>query len=175
MCHLMLPRREVANPCLDETSMRWCAELCPKGHSPYDQVTGHRTISFTTGGDNRLAGYFNFYFDGETFRFPAHASEWSESQCKSAFESLRNVQAVNCTQGSIDNYGGTTYTVVFRAFPEVPYENNIFHHYGDPPLSSFGCVPTDIEASIRATCVIRDLVNSTVAALPGEPTTCAPL
>ena len=56
---------------------------------------------------------------------------------KMGWESLPNVEDVTC---SMEQSGyGTLYTVEFNAFPALPYQNNIFEHFGNPGATSFSC------------------------------------
>ena len=64
----------------------------------------------------------------------------SSYKCKTLFESLPNVETVNCSVVDVDlAYGGITLKVIFRKFPTLPYENNIYYHEGNPLISSFYC------------------------------------
>jgi hypothetical protein len=115
--------------------------LCPKGDDPMTKHTGYRTITITTKSETRLStltGDFVFQFNGQTFLFPPTAASFDSGACKSAFETLRNVEQVNCTVDVLSAYS-TVYTVQFMKFPAVPHENNVFTNNGNPELADFSC------------------------------------
>lgn len=86
----------------------------------------------STGGS--LSGYYTVGFDGEKFQLGVNATS---AECEAGWESLANIQDVTCTATQEDR--GIIYTVEFDSFPPLPYQNNIFVHYGNPGLTSFSC------------------------------------
>ena len=52
-------------------------------------------------------------------------------------------------------------SITLIAFPEIPYENNIYSHTGNPPLSYFKCdtQKLDRELSTDPYCDIEDVVS----------------
>lgn len=109
--------------------------MCPKGDDPLTTAQNTRTILMklnSTGGN--VEGYYSVGFDGEKFQLPVNATEL---ECEAGWESLPNLEDVTC---SVTYDGlGTVYTVELDAFPPLPYQNNIFSHFGNPGLSSFSC------------------------------------
>jgi len=138
--------------------------LCPKGYDPLVTFTDFRSIKIETkayGG--YLAGYFKLTFNGETFAFPALATDWTETDCQQSFMSLRNVGTVQCTQGDSDPYGSTTYLIQFKEWPVIPYENNIYVNDGNPLNSAFSCDVTAVTGGTLPSCTIVDVAVDSVA------------
>jgi hypothetical protein len=109
-----------------------------------------------------------FQFNGESFFFETGATRFTASQCKTALEALRNVAEVDCTITASTDFL-VTYQIVFRKFPVLPYENNIFSHDGNPALSSFSCNTDQIVNAGRwddITCTIGEL--NTDRSYPGK-------
>lgn len=144
--------------------------MCPKGDDRLTPHTGHRTITITINSQsrlNRLSGEFHFQFNGESFLFPTLRTSFSAAKCKAAFEALRNVKEVTCSVTGTDYE--SVYTVSFLKFPVLPYENNIFAHDGNPPLSAFSCNIDRVvkfRASDALVCRIGEL--NTDKTYPGE-------
>ena len=137
--------------------------MCPKGFDPLITFTDFRSIMIETkayGG--YLAGYFKFTFNGETFAFPALASDWDEVACQQSFESLPNVGTVKCTVGTSDEYGSTNYLVQFKEWPVIPYENNIYTNDGNPPNSAFSCDVSAVTGGTSPSCTIADVAVDSV-------------
>lgn len=135
--------------------------LCPKGDDPLTSNTDFRTIQFTTSAAaGSLDGSFKFVFEGEYFYFPADASAFDSADCKESFEGLQNVKEVICTRSAVDANNGATYTVIFKAFPLFPYQNNIYKHDGDPLLSSFQCENEKVTAGTSPLCMLSDMTSS---------------
>ena len=59
------------------------------------------------------------------------------------------------------------FNMTFKAWPRQPKENNLHHHNGNPPLSSFTCDTTSVRASetgnsgagLSIYCAIQDVQN----------------
>jgi hypothetical protein len=141
--------------------------MCPKGFDPLGQATSLRTIRVTTAAaSGTLGGYFRFYFNNYYFDFPAHGSQWDETKCQQLVQSMLNVAEARCSfVGGVGARGQITFDIEFRRFPTRPVDNNIFHHEGNPPLSSFQCVASDVTGATSATCSVTDLV---AADIPGN-------
>ena len=147
------------------------AGMCPKGDDPLTAFTAYRTITLNTSvSTGHLEGYFKFIFNGESFFFPANAWLWSEEQCKLSFESLSNVQSVTCTRGHVHHSNASSYTIQFTSFPIFPYENNVYFHNGNPPLSSFSCDTSMVSqnAAHAVTCSVADVTLPLGASIPGK-------
>jgi hypothetical protein len=131
--------------------------LCPKGDDPLTPFTDYRTIEIETSAlYGTLDGSFSFTFNGESFSFPAAESEMSVEACEAKFESLNNVQTAKCAKGIANAAGGNKFTVQLRSFPVMPYENNVFTHDGNPPLSSFHCGLSAVTGVTGPSCDITD-------------------
>lgn len=140
--------------------------MCPKGDDPFTAQVDYKTITFTTGASSGLLdGEFKLTFNGEYFYFDADANSFSASACEEAFEGLKNIKDVTCSRGNIDANNGATYTVEIVAFPLWPFENNIYTHYGDPPISSFQCDTDRVTAGTSPSCALVDVAVGTI---PGE-------
>ncbi|CAN0348582.1 unnamed protein product, partial [Phaeothamnion confervicola] len=119
--------------------------LCPKGDDPLTTGQGVRTVRLTTGAAaGRLAGTVALTFNGETARFPADAALLPADALASIVASLPNVARASAQRGATDAAsGGAAYTIALEAFPVVPWENNLYSHDGNPPLSAFSCDVSD--------------------------------
>jgi len=144
--------------------------MCPKGDDPLTTFTDYRTITLNTSvASGHLDGTFKFSFNGESFYFPANALLWSEDDCKLAFESLPNIESVTCTRGHVHHSNASSYIIKFLSFPTYPYENNVYTHTGDPPLSSFTCDSSRVNHNVAqsVSCVVHDASLSANPSLPG--------
>ena len=115
--------------------------MCPKGDDPITFHNGYYTIQISTSvTEGVLSGYFLFYFQDQSFRFPAFYSSWSAQACQESFQNLPNIKKVNCTVMEYNSVSGAaTYLVEIIKFPTLPYENNIYNHDGNPSVSDFYC------------------------------------
>lgn len=140
-----------------------CAmRMCPKGDDPFTNSVDYRTIEITTSSTSSLDGYFQFIFNGEYFYFPANANDWTASSCESDIESLSNIKDVECSRSSVGTYNDATYTVQLMSFPVFPYENNIYHHDGNPSLSKFHCSTEKVTSGTDVTCNISNVIVDTI-------------
>jgi len=57
---------------------------------------------------------------------------------QAGWESMPNIDDVSCSLEFQGDYG-SIYTVELNSFPALPYQNNIFNHFGNPGLGSFSC------------------------------------
>lgn len=48
---------------------------------------------------------------GEYVSFPANASHFDSAECKTALETLANLEDVICSRGPVDSGGGATYEI----------------------------------------------------------------
>jgi len=70
-------------------------------------------------------------------------SSWNVSrkhflEFQAGWESMPNIDDVSCSLEFQGDYG-SIYTVELNSFPALPYQNNIFNHFGNPGLGSFSC------------------------------------
>lgn len=136
--------------------------MCPKGNDPTSPYNGLFAINLRTFGYN-LGGYFCFSFQGQGFKFPAGVASWSMDACKTAFQSLPNVDAAVCSHDSTALSGGGTAYSVSLTFPTNPYENNLWTHAGSPSAADFGCDATNTTGHGSVSCQIS--VTSVATAL----------
>ena len=142
--------------------------MCPKGFDPLKtSAVFYREINVTTNATAvgaGLNGTFVMTFDGFSFEFDANATLFDDAACEVAWESLDNVEQVTCRRGDLNAAWGATYNIQFLAWPAIPMQNNVFHHEGNPPLSSFTCDASNVMAwpDAAALCQIEDVVNSDI-------------
>lgn len=141
--------------------------LCAKGDDPITPSNGYRTIKIISDVQQSAGGLLRFTFNGQSFFFPPDANKWRDAECKTSFESLPNVESVNCTSKRL-NARRTEYTVAFIKFPVEPYENNIFTNNGNPPLSVFSCDTSMITGSRKVSCEVLDMITGDDKNLPGK-------
>jgi hypothetical protein len=136
-------------------------EICPKGDDPFTENQNYRAISITTSASSgTLTGQFQLTFQGEYFYFNANANSFNESQCEIAFAALPNVEEVSCSRSTPTADQGATYMIQFLSFPLKPYENNIYNHNGNPPLSSFQCDTSLVTGATNPSCLLLDVTQS---------------
>lgn len=132
--------------------------------------TDYRSILITVApvSSNTFTGYTKFSFEEQSLSIPH--SGWTNTKCAEAFEALPNLHNVECSvEYSTDLYGGFTLLVELAEFPMLPYQNNVYAHDGNPPLSSFQCDTSEVVSTDSVLCTITDVA---VNALPGlSPTT----
>ena len=68
---------------------------------------------------------------------------------QAGWESMPNIEDVSCSMEFKGDYG-TIYTVELNEFPALPYQNNIFQHFGNPGLDSFSCDISHVRISCSA-------------------------
>lgn len=141
--------------------------MCPKGDDPLTPFYRYYTIEFRTSANSYItSGSFYFRFNGQSFLFAGNATYWTAAKCKTAFENLRNVDTVTCYRGSINSYGGSTYTVVFKSFPAIPFDSNFYINDGNPSIDSFTCENFDVDNTTIPLCKVSLVSND--SALPGN-------
>jgi hypothetical protein len=133
--------------------------LCPKGDDPLTKDQASRTVQLVTGATRgTLAGQLQVTFNGETAVFDAAAGKFDGAACSKAISALPNVQFASCERISTNEWSGGTYEIAFDAWPTIPWENNLFSHNGDPPLSAFACNMSSITADAWAPwCELSDV------------------
>ena len=130
-------------------------------------ITGYRTIQLLVDINPSAGGLLRFSFNGLSFFFPPDPVKWTGHECKQSFESLANIERVNCTLTRL-NARRSTYTVKLLKFPSIAYDNNVFDNDGNPKLSQFACDTSSITNDKRAHCIISDLVTGSDVELPGK-------
>lgn len=157
------------------------AKLCPKGtfvyaiqliafnlaslnfFSAYDVLTAaqnpnRRSVRMLTGATSGvLSGSFSFHFMGSEVSIPSGVDTAS---CSTYLGRLLTVDKVSCQVEILDKaIGSQSIVIELESYPEIPYENNIFTHSGNPPLSFFKCETTLIERELAEDpyCDIEDI------------------
>ena len=123
-------------------------KLCPKGDDPVTPHTGYPTVLLALDypyGTQGLGGHFLVHYLGSSLRFSPQAGLWNATECKNSFESLPNIDKVNCTIIELTDIR-RVYQVELLQLARYPYENNIFYTDGqfsnfnaDPPSNPMNC------------------------------------
>ena len=115
--------------------------LCPKGDDPLTTGQAPRTIVVTvSAAKGVLEGTVDIHFQRETTTFDAHGAMMTSRECTARVERLRNVRQALCERTALDEAtGAAEYVIKFLRWPVRPWENNLYAHDGNPPLSSFSC------------------------------------
>lgn len=143
--------------------------MCPKGDDPLTPHTDFATVVVMIEHSAVLTtnGTVKFLYNGQAVIMSAGATE---AECKTAIESLNNVETVSCELSPLSTVltgGGANYTVKFRAFPLIPMDNNIFtNDDGHPTTSQMACAPLGDAVGGTVTCSLYD-TTPTDALLPG--------
>jgi hypothetical protein len=166
-------------------------KYCPAGDDPVTTGQRYRVINMTIGsgaagvhgaGYNSINGTVTVGFNGHYFTQSANASKVSDSDCEAFWESLDNVDDVECTRhGDGIEMGfnrNVTYQITFKSFSSRPHENNVFAtHDGNPLLGNFTCdisnafvhrSSTPWTSTSTPTCIFTDVVNTTIAGMAGS-------
>ena len=131
---------------------------CPKGDDPLTTQQDTRSIkmsmNFTGTSSGQPEGFYQISFHGEKFKLRINATA---DECEEGWETMNNIEDVTC---SVEYEGdfGTIYTVELEAFPPLPWQNNIYDHYGNPPISAFTCDISKITRGDNPSCVFDDVV-----------------
>ena len=139
--------------------------MCPKGDDPFTYFSDYKTIIIVLSAYSAgFTGSFKFTYDALSISIPA--SGWTDEACQEAFEALPAFQTVKCDISfATTRYGGFSVQVEFIQFATLPYQNNIYYHEGDPPLSSFSCDTSSIVTAGEVTCAITEVAFNS---LPGR-------
>lgn len=144
--------------------------ICPKHYDPatLDSMPNRRSVRLTTALlKGTMLGKYEFGFGLSSVFFNADANTFSSDECRSTLLGLKGVKDVLCERQAVDPISGVgMYMITFNEYSIVPYENNLWKHNGNPPLSSFFCNTTfvDPEDADLPTC---DIVDIETEDLPG--------
>ena len=131
---------------------------CPKGDDPLTTQQDTRSIkmsmNFTGTSSGQPEGFYQISFHGEKFKLRINATA---DECEEGWETMNNIEDVTCAV-EYEGEFGTIYTVELEAFPPLPWQNNIYDHYGNPPISAFTCDISKITAGDNPSCVFDDVV-----------------
>lgn len=138
--------------------------MCPKGDDPFTYFSDYRAIIVQLNAYSApFTGSFKFTYDALSIAIPA--SGWTDELCQEAFQALPAFKTVRCSLSfSTTRYGGFSMQIEFIEFEPIPYQNNIYTHDGNPPLSSFKCDTTGITTAGSVSCEITDVAFNS---LPG--------
>lgn len=149
--------------------MWYYIELCPKSFDPITlhENRGRRSLQITTSVQPgaRLSGNFLFGFLDAYVEIGASLLSMSETACSNAFSSLRGVERADCIFESVDSADGSgSFVVQFMSWSLEPFENNLFNHSGNPPLSAFSCSPAEsaLVNDAEPSCSVVDVPASNI-------------
>jgi hypothetical protein len=136
--------------------------MCPKTDDPVSINQNARTIKIDVISNGAMQGDVAFFFNGYYTTFSADAAQMNSRKCEEAFEALENVDRVACDMSRLST--GASYNVSFLSFPQMPQENNLFSHSGNPPLTSFTCDISGVLVSGASSmsCNVTDTVTTNI-------------
>ena len=140
-------------------------QMCKKNFDPVfiEEQTERRTIRLIThASEGTLQGRYEFSFGQSSVFFEAVAPQFDSAACTQALTKLKSVRAARCVREDfVEGPNSGSYLIRLESFPEAPFENNIFSHDGNPPLSAFGCNTTriDEELAMGISCTLADVIG----------------
>jgi len=121
----------------------------------------------TVSAQTTIGGTLTMRVGPEKFQFNANATHFDAADCTAAFEALHGIKTAMCTRTQPTTVGGATYTITIREWPDVPYQNNVFKHDGNPDIRYFDC-DVSRATGTNVTCVVTDAeITGVKGALPG--------
>jgi hypothetical protein len=138
--------------------------MCPKGDDPFTYFSDYRAIIIVLNAYSAtFTGSFKLTYDALGVSIPS--TGWTNEECQEAFQALPAFKTVRCSLSyATTRYGGFSLQVEFIEFEPVPYQNNIYYHEGNPPLSAFKCDTRGITTAGTVSCEITDVSYNS---LPG--------
>ena len=95
-------------------------------------------------------------------RIPAGVTQ---EECNRHISTLLSISDASCLVSLVDSESrAQSIIITIESYPEVPYENNVYNHNGNPPLSYFRCGMDYIDRD-NATdpfCDLEDVMNSSL-------------
>ena len=119
--------------------------MCPKTDDPVSINQESRAIQVNVESNGDMSGDITLFFNGYHTSWSADKNEMNSRRCEEAIEALENVDRASCRMTTLAK--GASYNISFLSFPQMPRENNLFAHTGNPPLSSFTCDITGVTVS----------------------------
>ena len=102
-----------------------------------------------------------------SIRVAASLSHFSVSGCSEAFSSLMGVDEARCELENFNEENNSgSYLVRFISWSLIPYENNWYQHYGDPPLDYFSCDISPDQKGKGVRCEVSEVAP--VGSIPGQ-------
>ena len=139
----------------------WFIGFCPKGFDPFQANANFRAFNFTVSANTVLGGTLTMRVGPEKFQFSANATHFDAADCTAAFEALHGIKEASCTRSTPTKLGGAIYTVTIRDWPDIPYQNNVFMHDGNPDISYFDCDVSKATGQ-NVSCIITDAKISSI-------------
>jgi len=144
------------------------SKICPKA---FDYIANPNPSKFRTIGlktslaGGKMSGTLEFKFGLSQISINANANELDGESCRDRLNQLGGIDEVGVQRSLLDESTGTaTYIISFLRFTQVAFENNIFNHNGNPPLSSFYCNTTNVDKTVAVSpfCEIFDVESKNV-------------
>jgi hypothetical protein len=128
--------------------------MCPKDDDPLTINQNYRAVNILISATRDLEGLVGVTLHSTTVYIPM--VNFSNSDCSSAVSFKGKFGQVQCTLTYL-NSRQRSMDLVFQSWPIQPKDNNLYTHYGNPPLKDFSC---DVKfSSIKTICEFSDLVN----------------
>jgi hypothetical protein len=147
-------------------------KYCPKSDDLLTESQVDYQLRIAIASTALLGGTARLEFQGSSTYFNANGDSETDSSCKTFMEHLGGINSATCTKAITDSTSkSVTYTVTITSWPfPVPYQNNVYSHNGNPPISDFVCDTTDITSSASISCSVTLL---STASSHKEYETCA--
>ena len=131
-------------------------KYCPKGDDIMTSGQVDYQFRIAISSTSVMSGTVRLEFHGSTTSWNANADSESDATCKAFMERLGSLKTVTCSRTVTDaSTKSSTYTVTVNAWPfPIPHQNNIFYHDGNPPISDFVCITSDVVSSSSVSCSV---------------------
>lgn len=142
--------------------------LCPHGANPTSSQQENKKIRLriaSTGGALIVGGALALTFQAHTVEFELPLDQVTSEVCTSIFRRFQNLGELTCEQGAFDGSSSATFDITLRTFPTFPIMNNLYYHYGNPPVSEFWCDTTNVQLSSSSgsvQCVFESIIDANV-------------
>ena len=110
--------------------------MCPKGDDPLTQGQSDKQVKLVVTGDVALSGYIGVVFYGKVSYLPL--TNPSNTSCVAGLQSSRVFGTVQCVV-TVTSPSTIEFWFTISAWPIFPAQNNVYVHYGDPPITAFSC------------------------------------
>mmetsp|Transcript_5086 Transcript_5086/g.7776 ORF Transcript_5086/g.7776 Transcript_5086/m.7776 type:complete len:1957 (-) Transcript_5086:199-6069(-) len=143
--------------------------ICPKA---FDATTvtddmPRRAIRLTIGRESgKLEGRAALTYNGAQVLLDANPDNLSSEECTRIVRKMQGVGDATCVNERIgaEQTSSYSYLITFNSWSTTPFENNLFNHSGNPPLSAFGCNVDRVDEfkAIEPYCEVTDVVAENV-------------
>jgi len=137
-------------------------KYCPRGDDILTSGQVDYQFQIAISSTSVMSGTVRLEFHGSSTSWSANADSESGTTCKAFMERLGSLKTVTCSQTVTDaTTKSSTYTVTVNAWPfPIPHLNNIFYHEGNPPISDFVCITSDVVSSSTVSCAVTLLSDA---------------